>query len=185
MPLRTLALVVCALAGCATSGREFTGDPYDVIEHHGVLSGEACGLPVAYAVSRDHDATILLGRGLARLQVRDENGGRHITGVLGAGTVDLHVTAERLDGFIGAFNVQLAADGDNYRGTYQLTDDPRLGDVTLDGRQALLQLPRAALAALLPPLLSCERRHGASTRQPIAVRFGGEPHYETARAGNW
>ena len=200
MKSRTVSMLLCALAGCATTGRQqqtrrFTGDPYDITEHRNVIAGDVCGLDIDYAVSREGGATVLLGRGVRRLEVRDGYGARHVTGVLnlelGNGFVDLYVSADQLVGQMGPLRVKLTADGDSYRGTYQITDDKRLGEMEIVGRQEILGLPRAELAALLPPMLHCSRRGGFDfvsdrvTRQPVQLRFGGPPHYETLAAGAW
>jgi hypothetical protein len=195
MRIPFFAMLVC-VAGCATAGRpaparHFTGDPYDVVERGGVLAGDVCGVTAEWAIEHDDGATQLVGRGIRHLEVRDEHGARHVTGELGLAQVDLWVSADRLVGGIGMLSVDLAADGDAYRGVYRITDDPHLGEMRLDGRQEILHLPREVLAALLPPMLHCERRGGFDydadriTRQPVEVRFGGPAHYETARAGMW
>ena len=185
-----------AISGCATSGMQppaqhFTGDPYDVVANRGVIAGEACGLTVHYAVSREGKGTVLLGAGTRRLLIRDEGGARHLSdlearSVASVPVVDIMISADQIAGHVGARSFALRAEGDVYRGTYVMpgTSAEEQGEMEVAGRADLLQMPRAVLAAIAPPLLSCARR--GWTRMPtplvldkIAVKFGGPVHIET------
>lgn len=195
-----MAAVLAALAGCATTTgpskvQELTGDPYDVVTRHDVIAGEVCGVPVNYAVSREHGQIVLLGAGSRRLAIRDEQGARHVIdlesghGVGAVPVLDVWIAADRIAGHVGGRSFALQADGDGYRGTYLLpgTSAEQQGAMEVAGRAELLQMPRAQLAAIVGPLLSCERRgwgHSPSTLiQPtIAVRFGGPAHVMTSAA---
>ncbi len=191
-----MAAALSALAGCATTGvrpqvQHFTGDPYDVVAHRGVIAGEACGLTVDYAVSHRGDTTVLLGAGTRRLVIRDERGARHLTdletrSVAANPVVDVWISADRIEGHVGARSFALQAVGDAYRGTYVMlgTSSEQQGEMEVAGRDELLHMPRAVLAAIAPPLLSCDRRGWTRAPAPniedrIAVRFGGPVHIET------
>jgi hypothetical protein len=197
--MRVCLALLGALAGCATAqpqppAQHFTGNPYDVTMRHGVMAGQACAVDINYAVSRRGDATVLLGPGTRRLEVRGEGGMSHVTGVLsgnivGNPTIDLWISPERISGRLRARIVELVADGDRYRGFYVLpgTSASERGDMEVAGRAEMLQLPRAALAAIVPPLLSCDRRTwskspASALEPPITVAFGGPAHYETSTA---
>ncbi len=195
-----MAAALAMLAGCATTtptgtkaAQNFTGDPYDVVAKNGVIAGEACGVRVDYAVTRQRDNIVLLGPAMRRLTIRDEDGARHVfdltanSGVSDVPLLDVWIAADRLEGHVGSRSFALQADGDVYRGTYVMvgTSPDQKGEMEVAGRAALLQMPRAEMAALVGPLLSCDRR--AWSRVPsslieptIAVRFGGPPHYETS-----
>ncbi|HEY2748466.1 MAG TPA: hypothetical protein VGL86_27780, partial [Polyangia bacterium] len=161
---------VCALTGCATtaapSAQYFTGDPYNLVARHDVIAGEVCGVPVHYAITRQHDATVLLGAGSRRLSIRDEHGARHVIaieangGVSAEPVVDVWIGADRIEGHVGGRAFALEADGDAYRGTYVMpgTSSDERGELDVAGRGELLQMPRAELAAVVGPLLSCDRR---------------------------
>jgi len=197
------AAVLCGMGGCATTLRppaqHFSGNPYDITAHHGVIAGEVCGVGIDYAVSRDGDTTVLLGPGTRRLAVRELGGGAlRITGVLNGNllmnaVVDLRIAPDGIVGRIGPRELRLTAVGDGYRGSYAFpevgrggkTDD--VGDIEIAGRDEMLLLPHEALAAVAPGLLTCDRRGWARHpprlfHPPIAVRFGGPAHYETTAA---
>jgi hypothetical protein len=185
------------LAGCATGvqprPQHFTGNPYEVTAQHGVIAGDVCGLDIHYAVSRRADASVLLGPGTRRLEVRDARGGREVTGVLTSNlianaVVDVRLSPDRIVGRVGPRQFDLVADGDVYRGSYSFPGvDNHVGAMEVAGRAEMLALPRPVLAAVTPALLTCDHRGwGRSTallvQQPIAVRFGGPAHYETTTA---
>ena len=190
--------VLFVTAGCATTLRpraqHFTGDPYDVTFHHGVLSGEVCGLDVDYGVSGGRDATVLLGAGPRRLEVRDLGAGVvRITGVLGLQVarypdLDVRIAPDSIVGHIGARELRLTADGDVYRGSYSFPELANaVGEIEVAGRAEIQRIPTAALAAIVPSLMTCDRRGWSRHppqlfHPPIAVRFGGPVHYETTAA---
>ena len=191
--------MLAMLAGCATAvtprAQNLTGDPYDVVSKNGVIAGEVCGVHVDYAVTRQRDGIVLLGAGSRRLAVRDENGARHVfdlearSGVSEEPLLDVWIGADRLSGHVGGRAFALQADGDVYRGIYVLpgTSDALRGEMEVAGRGELLHMPRAEMAAVVGPLLSCDRRgwgheHSALVEPTIAVRVGGPPHYETSLA---
>lgn len=199
-----MAALLLTTAGCATAplrppAQHFAGDPYDLTMHRGVIAGEACGLNVDYAVSQDGDATVLLGAGTRRLEARELGGGAvRVTGVIGLATrrypaLDVVIAPDRIVGHIGARDLRLVADGDVYRGTYSFPEvavdgkTNAVGDIQVAGRAEMMLLPKPALAALVPSLMTCDRRgwarHPAQVfHPPIAVRFGGPVHYETTAA---
>ncbi len=195
-----LTAALCVTAGCATTLRppaqHFAGDPYDITFHRGVIAGEVCGLDVDYAVSHSGDATVLLGAGTRRLEVRDLGGGAvRVTGILNNQvarypTLDVRIAPDAIVGHIGGRELRLTADGDTYRGTYwfpEVAADGKanaVGDIEIAGRAEMFYLPKAALAALVPSLMTCDRRGWSRHppelfHPPIAVRFGGPVHYET------
>ena len=190
---------LAALGGCATTvgprAQELTGDPYDIVVRHDVIAGEACGLPVNYAIQRERNQIVLLGAGSRRLAIRDEQGARHVFdlesshGVDADPIIDVRIGADRISGHVGGRTFALDADGDVYRGIYVVpgTSSEQRGEMEVSGRAERLQMPRAQLAALVGPLFSCDRR--GWTRQPstliqptIAVRFGGPVHIMTSAA---
>lgn len=192
------------LGGCATTrlqppAQHFSGDPYEVTMHHGVIAGEVCGRDVDYGVYHAGGAIELLGRSASRLEVHELGGGAvEVTGMLNAGVtgepeVALRVSPDAIVGHIFGRVLRLTADGDGYRGTYAFpeilqgdkTND--IGDIEIAGRDEMLRLPHATLAALLPGLLTCDRRAWTPGppvlfHPPIAARFGGPAHYETTAA---
>lgn len=183
---------LAALAGCATAGssksQEFTGDPYDIVARHDVIAGDVCGVSVNYAITHEPGRTVLLGASSRRLAVRDERGARHVFNlesnhdVDAVPALDVWIGADRIAGRVGPRAFELKADGDAYRGNYVRvgTSTQQQGTIEVAGRAELLKLPRAELAALVGPLLSCERRgwNNSLSRltQPIAVRIGGPAH---------
>lgn len=199
-----LATALLVTTGCATTtlrapAQHFAGDPYDITVHRGVIAGEVCGVDVDYSVSPDGDATVLLGAGTRRLEVRDLGGGGvRVTGVLGLQVarypgVDVRITPESIVGHIGARELKLTADGDSYRGTYWFPEvalggkTNAVGDIEVAGRAEMQYLPKPALAAIVPSLMTCDRRGWNRYppqlfHPPIAVRFGGPVHYETTAA---
>ena len=193
-----MAAALSALAGCATTAQpraqHFVGDPYEVVAHRGVIAGEVCGNTVEYGLQRRGDALELLGGGTRRLQVRDENGARHIVDLTNRTVgerplVDLWISGDHITGNVGSRTVSLTADGDVYRGQYMRpgTSDELRGDMSVAGRAEMLALPNAELGAIAPGLLSCERRAwnrvpASLVEGPIAVRFGGPLHVETTAA---
>ena len=199
-----MAALLLTTAGCATAplrppAQHFAGDPYDLTLHHDVIAGEVCGLDVDYAVSQHGDATVLLGPGTHRLEARELGGGAvRVTGVLGLAArrypaIDVLIAPDRIVGHIGARELRLVADGDVYRGTYSFPEvalggkTNAVGDMEVAGRDEMMRLPKPALAALVPSLMTCDRRGWARHapqlfHPPIAVRFGGPVHYETTAA---
>jgi len=189
-----IVLLAALVAGCATGGtktaQRYTGYPYDVSDEGNRVSGLVCGVDVDYTVERHGDATVISGFGSRSqlIEVRDENGGRHVTGSLGAGPdrgeLDVMLTADRLRGRIGVRDVDLVAAGDTYQGRYTVRNVLGSMPMTVEGRTALLSLPRSGLGALVPGMLNCEGPVGKPVAWgPVAIRFGGPPGYET-RAAN-
>lgn len=189
----TLALLL-GLGGCATTvpagAQRFTGNPYDITDDGGRISGLVCGVNVEYSVARHGSATALSGFGSRSLfvEVREEGGERRITGSLGAspdrGELDLVLSGSRLHGRAGVRDVDLVAAGDTFRGTYNVRNSWGAAPMVVEGRGELMRLPAAELAALMPGMLNCEGPVGRPVMHgPVAIRFGGAPGYET-RAAN-
>ena len=193
--MRTWILAtLIGVAGCATGGaktaQRYTGYPYDVHDEGNRVSGLVCGVNVDYSVQQRGDATMVSGFGGRSqfIEVRDQNGARHITGSLGAGPdrgeLDITLTADRLSGRAGIRDVNLAAVGDKYEGRYTVRNQPGAAAMTVEGRSELMKLPPAELGALMPGMLNCEGPTGRPVIWgPVAIRFGGPPGYET-RAAN-
>jgi hypothetical protein len=182
------------LAGCATGGAKtaerFTGYPYDVHDEGNRVSGLVCGLNVEYSVQQRGDGVLVSGFGGRSqfIQVRDDNGVRHLTGSLGAsaarGQLDLTIAPDRIQGRIGIRDVDLVAVGDTYQGRYTVRNQPGSAPMTIEGRSELLRLPASAVGALTPGMFNCEGPTGRPVVWgPVAIRFGGPPGYET-RAAN-
>jgi hypothetical protein len=188
-----LALLV-GIAGCATtqarSAQRFTGYPYDITSTGDRISGLVCGVNVEYSVSHRAGQTDVNGFGgrSVFIQVRDNGPERHITGSLGGsvarGQLDVTLTPTRLVGRAGIRDLDLVAAGDSYRGRYEVRNEIGSAPMVVEGRSALLDLPPAALGALVPAMLNCEGPVGRPVMHgPVAIRFGGPPGYET-RAAN-
>ena len=182
-----------ALAGCATGtkvSQRYTGNPYDVHDEGNRVSGLVCGVNVDYSVDQRGDATVVSGFGgrSVYMEVRDQGAARHVTGSLGPGPdrgeLDLVVAADHISGRAGVRDVNLAAAGDTYQGSYTVRNQPGSAPMTIEGRSELLKLPPAELGALMPAMINCEGAVGRPVIWgPVAIRFGGPPGYET-RAAN-
>ncbi len=193
--MRTWILAtLVGVAGCATGGaktaQRFTGYPYDVHDEGNRVSGLVCGLNVDYSVEQRGNGARVSGFGGRSqfIEVRDDNGARHVTGSLGAGPdrgeLDLTIAPDGVKGRVGIRDVDLVARGDTYQGRYTVRNQPGSAPMTIDGRSELLKLPAADLGALVPGMFLCEGPVGRPVMWgPVAIRFGGEPGYET-RAAN-
>jgi len=186
--------VLLGIAGCATGGaktaQRYTGYPYDVHDEGNRVSGLVCGINVDYTVQHRGDGVLVSGFGGRShfIQVRDDNGVRHVTGSLGAspdrGELDLTIAPDRIQGRIGIRDVNLVAAGDTYQGRYTVRNQPGSAPMTIEGRNELLTLPAADLGSLVPGMFNCEGPTGRPVVWgPVAIRFGGPPGYET-RAAN-
>jgi hypothetical protein len=181
-----VAVLAClVLGGCATGGSStrVSGEPFELAQTSGRITGQVCGMDVDLDVKRAGDGVALSGfldgKFPVHLTARDEaGGGRAIAGGLGTqagdAAVDLHVRADKLDGHVGFRRFDLRADGDKLAGTMQIAGAIEPSDAELDGRAQLASLPLDTQAALLPSLLTCNvQRIGRWGRSSLLVRVGG------------
>jgi hypothetical protein len=198
--MRWLCFALVAVTGCAASSRSvvsqaspqrYTGDPYDVYDHGGRISGAVCGVNVEYSISHPDGGVRLNGFAGGRavyFEVRDQpGGGRRVTGAFGTrvGTneVDLLVAGGRLQGRSGVRRFDLVGVGDELRGSMSALNTLGPVGAVVAGRAALAQLPDAELGAILPSLLNCSAPFGGHTIRPsMVVRIGGPAGYDTRYA---
>jgi hypothetical protein len=222
--MRTLLFTFALAAGCATPtavvgghavprlNLDFVGQPFAIrvsAAHPdpgspsgglraagGRISGNVCGIDLAYYVDHAGDHTRLTGfldsgRFESRIEVRDDADAirREIRGAFaqGAAAVHLDVRVNHLRGVVGLRQFDLTRDGDDYVGSLEYvsaTTVPRRvrAAAVIHGADALWSLPPAAQAAVLPTLLTC---HGDALEdqlgQKFVVGFGGRQTWESSR----
>lgn len=180
----------------------FTGQPYTVTHKNahpmpggpssgvvgsgGVVIGRICGVDINYDVRHKGDHIFLNGvvsgstsQYNANITIKDADGARLITGDFGAqagyGAIDLRVTDTEITGRVGRRRFDLKADGDRLVGRLRWSSD-REAPVEVRGYAAMRELPPADLAAILPPLLTCNGREIERLSQGgLTVGFGGPP----------
>ena len=180
----------------------FTGQPYTVMHKNahpmpggpssgvvasgGAILGRICGVDINYDVKHKGDHIFINGvvsgstsQYNANITVRDVNGVRLITGDFGAqagyGAIDLQVTDTEITGRVGRRRFKLKAEGDQLVGHLNWSSDHE-APVQVNGYAAMRELPPADLAAILPPLLTCNGREIERLGQGgLTVGFGGAP----------
>lgn len=180
---------------------EFSGQPYSV-KHEGAhprpggpssgltdvggaIRGRICGMLVDLDVSHKGDRVQVVGsldnHIPAAIDVTEEQGGvRHFTGNLGGLGVDFMLAPAGLQGHVGIRVFALETNADRYGGFMRIpgligyNNDNRL-PLVVNGRAALLAMPAADQAALLPALLTCNPG-GSQYRmvEGLVVGVGGE-----------
>jgi hypothetical protein len=210
-----LVALGCAPTTAVVDGRtvprldlEFGGQPYAIRlsaahprpggassglrDYGGRITGNVCGLDIAYEVQHEGDHLRLSGfiddQTLAStIFVRDDGGVRRtIEGNLatsgGAVTLDLRYNSVR--GNVGLRSFELGRQGDHYIGAVTIGQSVR-ALARINGADALWQLPPAVQAAVLPALLTCggdeleDQMRGA-----LVVGFGGEQSFEAKRVSS-
>ena len=146
----------------------------------GAIRGRVCGMLVDFDVAHKGDHVQLVGsidnHMPAAIDVSEEAGGtRHFTGNLGSLGVDFLLAPAAMQGHVGIRVFALESAEGGYRGFMRI---PGLYDagggvqpqpVTIHGRDALLAMPAADQAAVLPALLTCG---GAQFRMVNRFEFG-------------
>jgi hypothetical protein len=175
---------------------EFNGQPYTV-KHEGAhprpggpssglkdaggaIRGRVCGMLVDFDVEHKGDHVQLVGsidnHMPAAIDVSEQaDGTRHFTGNLGSLGIDFLLARGAMQGHVGIRVFALEPANDAYRGFMRI---PGLYDagggveplpVTVNGRDALLSMPAADQAAVLPALMTCG---GAQFRMVDRFNFG-------------
>jgi hypothetical protein len=178
----------------------FTGQPYTVnhkkahpmpggpssgvVGPGGLIIGRVCGIDINYDVKHQGEKVFLNGvvsgfdtQFNANVTIRDTDGARVITGDLGAragfGAIDLRLTDTQITGRVGRRVFDVKVDGDRLTGRLKFASD-REAPVEINGFAAMRELPPADLAAILPPLLTCNGREIEQLNQAgLSVGFGG------------
>lgn len=178
---------------------ELTGQPYE-IKHEGAhprpggassglrdaggaIRGRVCGMLVDFDVTHKGDHVQLVGsidnQLPASIDVSEDRGVRHFTGMLGPLAVDFVAAPSGMQGHVGirVFALESAADG-AYHGYMRIPGlldvdggKQRLG-VRVNGRDALWAMPAADQAAVLPAIFTCGSTQ-FSMVDALEVGFGG------------
>ena len=180
---------------------EFSGQPFTV-KHEGAhprpggpssglhdpggaIRGRVCGMLVDFDVVHKGDHVQLVGsidnHIPAAIDVSDEKGARHFTGNLGGLGVDFLLVPREMQGHVGIRVFALDASGDRYEGfmrvpgTLDISGGKQRAGVVVDGREALLAMPAADQAAVLPALMTCSGMQFQTGESPgLSVGVGGE-----------
>jgi hypothetical protein len=187
---------------------EFGGQPYAVRftaahprpggassglrDYGGRITGNVCGLDVAYEVQHEGDHLRLSGfvddQSLAStLLVTDMNGvSRDIRGNLAANgaSVTLDLRYNSIRGNVGLRAFELGREGDHYVGALSVGQSLK-ALARVNGADALWQLPPAVQAVVLPALLTCggDELEG-QLRGALVVGFGGAQTFEAKRVSS-
>jgi len=218
--LLPLLLSLPVAAGCAPTsavvdGRtvprldlEFGGQPYAIRlsaahprpggassglrDYGGRITGNVCGLDVAYEVQHEGDHLRLSGfvddQTLTSSIIVNDDGGvrRLITGNLAAngGAVTLDLRYNSLRGNVGLRVFELGREGDHYIGAISVGHSLR-ALARINGADALWQLPPSVQAVVLPALLTCGGDElEDQLRGALVVGFGGEQTFEAKRVSS-
>jgi hypothetical protein len=197
--MRHVCLSLLLAAGCASAvaggpAVRYAGEPFDLEQRPGRISGQVCGMDVNLDVQeRPGDVRLtgfVDGQFSVELRAHDEADGRHLDGRIGASAgdsvVDLKLTPTTLSGRVGFRHFELGAtNADTLAGTMRIAGAQDPSDATVAGRSRLAALSPAVQAALLPTLLQCNvQRVGQWGRSSLLVRVGGPagalPHQSSA-----
>jgi hypothetical protein len=213
--LLSLLAVGCAPTTAVVDGRtvprlelEFGGQPYAVRltaghprpggassglrDYGGRISGNVCGLDIAYEVQHEGDRLRLSGfvddQTLASSIVVSDGGGvrRQIEGNLAAngGAVTLDLRYNSVRGNVGLRVFDLGREGDHYIGSVTIGQSLR-ALARINGADALWQLPPSVQAVVLPALLTCGGDElEDQLRGALVVGFGGEQTFEAKRVSS-
>src|SRR5262249_19008165 len=111
------------------------------------------------------------------LRVEDRDGHRRITGSLAYREVNVHLYSDGVVGYIGRFGFALAQQDDALVGRVRSSISlPYRLTLTMQGRNALWQMPAADQAAALTLMIPCllgEPGWNFRQRDPHPVTFGG------------
>jgi hypothetical protein len=175
---------------------EFNGQPYTV-KHEGAhprpggassglrdaggsIRGRVCGMLFDLDVTHKGDHVQLVGsidnHIPAAIDVRDEGGGaRHFTGNLGTLGVDFVLVPGAMQGHVGIRVFALEASADELHGHMRVPNIRGALPVMITGREALLAMPAADQAAVLPALMTCQTASGQfNAAEAIVLGVGGE-----------
>lgn len=175
---------------------EFFGQPYS-IKHEGAhprpggpssglkdvgggIRGRVCGMLIDFDVMHKGDHVQLVGsidnHIPAAIDVSEERGARHFTGNLGSLGVDFVLVTGEMQGHVGIRVFALEVAGDRYGGFMRVPgtfDINQRIEVSVNGRDALLAMPAADQAAVLPALMTCSGKQSVMG-EPLRVGIGGE-----------
>ena len=173
------------IAGCASMDRpaaRFAGEPFDLKQQSGRITGQVCGMDLNLDVQQRSDGVELTGfldgSFPVHLAARQTGASRTISGGLGTragdAAVDLRLDAQALDGRVGFRSFQLRAQGDALAGSMQIAGAIEPSEAVVEGRARLETMPLETQAALVPALLTCNvQRVGRWGRSSLMVRVGG------------
>jgi hypothetical protein len=183
---------------------EFSGQPYTV-KHEGAhprpggpsgglkdaggsIRGRVCGMLVDFDVMHKGDHVQLVGsidnHMPAAIDVSEQQGARHFTGNLGTLGVDFLLVPGEMQGHVGIRVFAVESQGDAYNGFMRVpglldvnNNKQRVG-LVINGRDALLAMPAADQAAVLPALLTCGGSQFRGEQQQVGyvltVGVGGQ-----------
>jgi hypothetical protein len=178
---------------------EFQGQPYAVKHAYaypqprgpssglhspgGTIDGTVCGVDVSYEVYHRGNHVQLIGfvtstdRVDVQLRIEDHAGERRLTGNIGTKVVDLRLRQGGLYGYVGLNGFDFSQSGDQFRGRVRSRRyEQQVVDVTLNGRDALWQMPAADQAAVVPLVLDClySDFRFQFAHEPPPLGFGGK-----------
>jgi hypothetical protein len=179
---------------------EFGGQPYSIKhegahprpggpssglhDNGGAIRGRVCGMLVDLDVTHKGDRVQVVGsldnHIPAAIDVTEERGLRHFTGNVGPLGVDFLLAPTGMQGHVGIRVFALESNADRYAGFMRIpgligyNNDQRL-PILVNGRDALMAMPAADQAALLPALLTCNPG-GSQYRmvEGLVIGVGGE-----------